>query len=92
MKKFHITIKDNEENVVAFDRDVDVILGACSSDDDDKTTGIGYSSCTGKTLLNVMDTMFKVMKRAGTDKDGDPMLWKYAVASMLKGVIADYED
>ena len=81
MKKFHIVIKDNETNKILVDEDHDVILGACSSDDDDDVQGIAYTSCTGVTLLAMYDTLFQVMKRASSKKQA---LWYLAVSQMIK--------
>ena len=81
MKKFHIVIKDNETNKILVDADHDAILGACSSDDDDNVQGIGYTRCTGATLLAMYDTLFQVMKQASSKKQ---VLWYLAVSRMIK--------
>ena len=81
MKKFHIVIKDNETNKILVDEDHDAILGACSSDDDDNVQGIGYTSCTGATLLAMYDTLFQVMKKASSKKHA---LWYLAISQMIK--------
>lgn len=81
MKKFHIVIKDNETNKILVDADHDTILGACSSDDDDSVQGIGYTSCTGATLLAMYDTLFQVMKQACGKNQ---VIWYAAVSRMIK--------
>ena len=81
MKKFHIVIKDNETNEILVDADHDAILGACSSDDDDNVQGIGYTRCTGATLLAMYDTLFQVMKQASGK---ERVIWHVAVSQMIK--------
>lgn len=81
MKKFHIIIKDNETNKILVDEDHDAILGACSSDDDDRVRGIGFTSCTGATLLSMYDTLFQVMKQSSGKKQ---LIWHVAVSQMIK--------
>lgn len=81
MKKFHIVIKDNETNKILVDADHDAIFGACSSDDDDNVQGIGFTSCTGATLLSMYATLFQVMKKASGEKQ---VIWHVAVSQMIK--------
>lgn len=90
MKKFHIVIKDNETNEILVAADHDAILGACSSDDDDKVRGIGYASCTGATLLSMYGTLFQVMKQASGKKQA---IWHAAVSPMIKKeMVSNNED
>ena len=81
MKKFHIVIKDNETNKILVDEDRDAILGACSSDDDGDVQGIGFTICTGATLLSMYDTLFQVMKKASGKKQ---VIWHLAISQMLE--------
>lgn len=86
MKSFHITIKDNNTNEILVDDNYDAILGACSSDDGDKTTGIGYSKCTGATLLSIFDAMFQVAKSASGESQA---LWHIALKRVLENEIKE---
>ena len=49
MKKFHVTIKDNETQTVEVDMDTNCIIG--SIDDDDACMSISYVSVLGKDIV-----------------------------------------
>ena len=66
MKKFHITIKDNDTQVVEVDQDTDIIIG--SIDCDDSCECISYVSATGKDIiLNVKNVLHCARDTIGFD-------------------------
>lgn len=50
MKKFHITITDNETGETIVDQDTKAIIGAFDSDED-STAGMGFTHCNATELL-----------------------------------------
>lgn len=80
--KFHITIKDNEENEILVDQDTDVIMGVIDAGDTSKA--IGYTQATGKTLLCNFHTMMWCAKRCLTNAEGDETLWRMALMTFLQ--------
>lgn len=61
MKKFHITIKDNETGKIIHNVDTDAIIGAVH--EEGKTAGIGLTACNGVALLETMSATKKVLKK-----------------------------
>lgn len=60
MKKFHITIKNNETGEIIHNVDTDAIIGAVH--EEGKTAAIGLTACNGATLLETASATKKVLK------------------------------
>ena len=60
MKKFHITIKNNETGEVELDLDAKCIMGAAWGEDpdgDEATVGFQYINCNGQELHNTVGAL-----------------------------------
>lgn len=65
MKKFHITITNNETGETLHDLDTNAIVGSIL--DDDGVFAMGHTHCTGEELLNVINAAEKAINALYTD-------------------------
>lgn len=79
--RFHITIKDNDNNEILLDQDTDVIMGVV--DDGEVSRGLGYTQTDGKTLLYNFGALMTAAHNCLTNKEGDDTLWKMAMLAFL---------
>lgn len=79
--KFHITIKDNDNNEILLDQDTNVIMGVV--DAGDVSRGLGYTQTNGKTLLCNFIALMKCARKCLTNAKGEDTLWKMAMSSFL---------
>lgn len=79
--KFHITIKDNDNNEILLDQDTDVIMGIV--DAGDVSRGLGYTHSNGKTLLCNFIALMKSARKCLTNTKGEDTLWKMAMSAFL---------
>ena len=79
--KFHITIKDNDNNEILLDQDTNVIMGVV--DDGDVSCGLGYAQSNGKTLLCNFIALMKCTRKCLTTAKGDDTLWKMAMSTFF---------
>lgn len=85
--RFHITIKDNDNNEILLDQDTDVIMGVV--DDGDVSRGLGYTQTDGKTLLCNFTALMQCTHKCLTNKKGDDTLWKMAMSAYLSEYVKE---
>lgn len=86
--KFHITIKDNDNNEILLDQDTNVIMGVV--DAGEVSRGLGYTQANGKTLLCNFDALMTCTHKCLTNEKGDDTLWKMAIATFLNKCMEEF--
>lgn len=79
--RFHIMIKDNDNNEILLDQDTNVIMGVV--DAGEVSRGLGYTQTDGKTLLCNFSALMTAAHSCLTNKEGDDTLWKVAMSAFL---------
>lgn len=79
--KFHITIKDNDNNEILLDQDTNVIMGVV--DAGEVSRGLGYTQTDGKTLLCNFVSLMKCAHNCLTNEKSDDTLWKMAMSAFF---------
>lgn len=88
--KFHITIKDNENNEILVDMDTNVIMGVV--DKKDKCMSLCYTQCDGRTLMQNFITMQKAARSCLSNAQSGDLLWKMAMSSYMETVISEKDE
>lgn len=81
MKKFHVTIKNNETGEITHDLDTSAIVAGIL--DDDGSYSVGATSCDAFGLLNAID---------GAEKAIDHLLKRHPELLILKTIMEKSED
>ena len=89
-KQFHLTITDNVTGEVYRDTDIDAIIGAIHTDENE-TGGIFMTSCSGIALGQTMDAMKTVLKRAYSENPELEVL-EAIVRSHMAQSVSEYSE